>query len=190
LSNTTAPFARPSRLLYTLKLYGHRAPHFLQAPALLPSLLAILLLDAQYLKLTHPHSAAQAIMSLVLDSAGPPPHLLQSRAVSWPCPFDSHQYPASTSSPAPMSPRSLQSYMSHIPESPLPSQEANTLPTSSWYGPSISAPECLNHVSLAYFAKSCHSRLIPRVATPHIANMCLRIQRQSHFRPQLPPTTT
>jgi hypothetical protein len=150
LSNTTAPFARPSRLRYTLKLYGHRAPHFLQAPALLPPVLATLLLDAQYLKLTHPHLAALAIMSLVLGNVGPPPHLLQSR-VSWPCPPDSYQYPASTSSPAPMSPRSLQSYMSHVSESPLPSQEVDALPTSSWYGPSISAPECLNHVSPAYF---------------------------------------
>jgi hypothetical protein len=87
-------------------------------------------------------------MSLVLDSVGPPPHLLHSRTPSWPCPYDTHQhqYPASTSSPAPMSPQSLQSYMSHVPESPLPSQEINTLPASSWYSPSVSAPECHSQV--------------------------------------------
>jgi hypothetical protein len=130
-------------------------------------------------------------MSLVLDSVGPPPHLLHSRAESWPCPFDPHPYPASTSPPAPMSPQSLQSYMSHIPESPLPSQEVNHLPTSTWYGPSVSAPDCHNHVSTAsVLAKTRHSPITSRVATPHIANICLHIHRQSLFRhPRLPTTT-
>ncbi|OAK94124.1 hypothetical protein IQ06DRAFT_340637 [Phaeosphaeriaceae sp. SRC1lsM3a] len=93
-------------------------------------------------------------MSLVLDSVGPPPHLLHSRTSSWPCPFDPHGYPAATSSsPTPMSPQSLQSYMSHVPESPLPSQEVNTLPTSTWYGPSVSAPECHSQTGYAAYGQ-------------------------------------
>jgi hypothetical protein len=86
-------------------------------------------------------------MSLVLDGVVPPPHLLQSRSASWPCPYNLHAYPAPGSSPTPMSPQSLHSYMSHMPESPLPSQESNHLPTSGWYGPSVSAPDCHHEVS-------------------------------------------
>jgi hypothetical protein len=115
---------------------------FLRASALSPSSLPILLLGRRLvLEALTPHRAAQAIMSLVFDSVGPPPHLLQSRPLSWSNPYVFQEYPASTSSPAPMSPKSLQNYTSYVPESPLPSQEVNNLPASSWYSPSVSAPE-------------------------------------------------
>jgi hypothetical protein len=80
-------------------------------------------------------------MTLALDCAGPPPHLLQGKSDSWPCPYNPHEYPAPESSPSPMSPQSLQSYMSNMSDSPLSSQELNHLPSSSWYGPSVSAPD-------------------------------------------------
>ncbi|KAH7066172.1 hypothetical protein BKA63DRAFT_426012 [Paraphoma chrysanthemicola] len=73
-------------------------------------------------------------MSIVLDALAFPPHLLQNKSVSWPYPYD----PPAT----PMSPQPLQSYMSQVPdESPSPSQEINSIPTSAWYSPSLSAPE-------------------------------------------------
>ncbi|EMD69503.1 hypothetical protein GGP41_001340 [Bipolaris sorokiniana] len=90
-------------------------------------------------------------MSITLECAIPPPHLFQSRPSSWQSPYHSHTYPASTSSPAPMSPQSLQPSMSHLPESPLPSHEAIHVPASAWYGPSISAPECSSETSYASY---------------------------------------
>ncbi|KAH7347037.1 hypothetical protein BKA66DRAFT_310934 [Pyrenochaeta sp. MPI-SDFR-AT-0127] len=90
-------------------------------------------------------------MSLVLEAAIPPPHLPQSRSASWPCPYPLHDYPASVSSPTPMSPQSLHSYMPRMPESPLPSQEMHSLPTPGWYGPSISAPESHHETSYATY---------------------------------------
>lgn len=117
-------------------------------------------------------------MSLVLESAIPPHHLLPSRSSSWPCPYTSHDYPAPASSPAPMSPQSLQSYMSHMPESPVPSQEIHSLPSSGWYGPSISAPEC--HTEVGSSVPSLHGLLTcsSRPPTPHSGNICLRILQQ------------
>jgi hypothetical protein len=121
-------------------------------------------------------------MSLALDGLGPPPHLLQTKSVSWPCPYYPHDYPASASSPAPMSPQSLQSYMSHMPESPSPAQDISSLPTSTWYGPSVSAPDCQNQVRtllLPLLAKKTSSltQFTLRVATPHMANICLHMHR-------------
>jgi hypothetical protein len=88
-------------------------------------------------------------MSLLLEASIPPPHLLQSRSASWSSPYIPQHYPAPASSPAPMSPQSLHSYMSQISESPLPSHEVNSLPTSGWYGPSIPAPECHSEVCIS-----------------------------------------
>ncbi|KAL5113237.1 hypothetical protein ACEQ8H_008891 [Pleosporales sp. CAS-2024a] len=105
-------------------------------------------------------------MSLILDSAGPPPHLLPSRSVPWPHPYDlpDCECPAASSSPAPMSPQSLQSYMTHVTDRPLPSQEVNGLPTSTWYNPSVSAPEC--HAQTGYAA---YAHYLP----PHTASITL-----------------
>ncbi|KAI2480463.1 hypothetical protein Ptr902_08644 [Pyrenophora tritici-repentis] len=88
-------------------------------------------------------------MSIIFESSIPPPHLLQNKTVAYPSAYHSHHYPAPASSPAPMSPQSLHSYMSHLSESPLPSQELTSLPTSGWFGPSLSAPECHNETSYA-----------------------------------------
>jgi hypothetical protein len=90
-------------------------------------------------------------MSITLECAIPPPHLFQSRTLSWQSPYHSHTYPAPASSPAPVSPQSLQSSMSRLPESPLPSQDALHVPASAWYGPSISAPECSSETSYASY---------------------------------------
>ncbi|KAG9194365.1 hypothetical protein G6011_04400 [Alternaria panax] len=88
-------------------------------------------------------------MSLVLESAILPPHLLQDKPTSWPSPYHPQYYPAPGSSPASMSPQSLHSYMPRQSGSPLPSQELNSQPTSGWYVPSISAPECHSETSYA-----------------------------------------
>jgi hypothetical protein len=86
-------------------------------------------------------------MSIILEGAILPPHHLQDKsASSWPSPYHPQYYPAPASSPGTMSPQSLHSYMSRLPESPLPSQELNGQPTPGWYGPSISAPECHSEV--------------------------------------------
>ncbi|KAF2822476.1 hypothetical protein CC86DRAFT_448249 [Ophiobolus disseminans] len=111
-------------------------------------------------------------MSLLLDAAGPPPHLHQIKSVSWPSPYNPHDYPAPASSPGPMSPQSLQSYMSHMSESPLPSQEINHLPTSSWYGPSVSAPECHNQNGYAAYGQ-----YLP----PHTSSIALSQPAPYHY---------
>ncbi|CAO2649756.1 Nn.00g010480.m01.CDS01 [Neocucurbitaria sp. VM-36] len=92
-------------------------------------------------------------MSLVLEGAIPPPHLLQSRSASWPYPFHSHDYPAPASSPTSMSPQSLHSYLSRMPGSPVPSQEFHNMPASGWYGPSIPAPECHSEPNYASYGQ-------------------------------------
>lgn len=89
--------------------------------------------------------ASWQAMSLVLEGAVPPPHLLQSASTSAVYSYPSPDYPAQASSPAPMSPRSLHTYFSRLSGSPLQS-ELDVLPTSTWYGPSISAPEAHNQV--------------------------------------------
>lgn len=125
-------------------------------------------------------------MSLVLEGAIPPSHLLQSRSASWPCPYPLHDCPASDSSPTPMSPQSLHSYMPRMPESPLPSQEMHSLPASGWYGPSISAPECHHEVCSPLALLRLLLTCFPRRATPHLVNLCLRIPRPSlSLRPRL-----
>ncbi|KAF1940144.1 hypothetical protein EJ02DRAFT_467613 [Clathrospora elynae] len=91
------------------------------------------------------------VMSIILDGPVPPPHLLQNRSASWPIPYHPHDYPAPALSPASMSPQPLHSYMSHMAEIPLPSQEVNSLPNSSWYSPSIPAPECHSETSYASY---------------------------------------
>ncbi|KAF2032884.1 hypothetical protein EK21DRAFT_86889 [Setomelanomma holmii] len=92
-------------------------------------------------------------MSLALDGADPPSHLLQSKTLSWPCPYNPHDYPAHASSPTPMSPQSLQSYMSSVPESPLPQQDVNSLPSTGWYRPSVSAPDGQNESGYATYGE-------------------------------------
>ncbi|KAF1916548.1 hypothetical protein BDU57DRAFT_516723 [Ampelomyces quisqualis] len=154
----------------------------LHPAALFPHSLPILLRGGPLVLEAHtPHAAAQAIMSLVLDTVGPPPHLVYSRTPSWPCPNDTHQYPASTSSPAPMSPRSLPSYMSHVPESPLPSQEINNLPASSWYSPSVSAPDC--HIQSDYAA---YGQYMP----PHTSSITLSPPTSTYTYLGKPPLST
>ncbi|KAF2875780.1 hypothetical protein BDV95DRAFT_674876 [Massariosphaeria phaeospora] len=82
-------------------------------------------------------------MPVVLEGAVPPPHLhLTPRSWS----YSPHKYSVPpTSSPIPMSPDSLPSYMPHHHlhhENSLPSQDLPGLPTSGWYGASIPAPDC------------------------------------------------
>jgi hypothetical protein len=114
-------------------------------------------------------------MSITLECAIPPPHLFQSRTLSWQSPYHSHTYPAPASSPAPVSPQSLQSSMSRLPESPLPSQDALHVPASAWYGPSISAPECSSEV--------CTSFLLPEWLLTCIHVDQLRLIQQLHDAP-------
>ena len=86
-------------------------------------------------------------MSIILEGAILPPHHLQDKsASSWPSPYHPQYYPALASSPGTMSPQSFHSYNPRLPESPLPSQELNCQPTTGWYAPSISAPECHSEV--------------------------------------------
>ncbi|KAH8716747.1 hypothetical protein GQ44DRAFT_660264 [Phaeosphaeriaceae sp. PMI808] len=126
-------------------------------------------------------------MSLVLDGAGPPPHLLQSKSsVSWPCSYNPHEYPAPTSPPAPMSPQSLHSYMSHLPESPLSSQELSNLPTSTWYGPSVSAPDCHNQVRTARNGYTAYGQYM----TPQTSSMTLSSNTASYSYAGKAPMST
>lgn len=90
-------------------------------------------------------------MSIILEGAILPPHLLQDKPASWPSPYYPQYYPAPGSSPPSMSPQSHHSYMPHLPESPLPSQDLNSQPTPGWC-PSISAPE--------YHSEVCTSPLL------------------------------
>jgi hypothetical protein len=189
LINTTAPFARPSRT--TVQLDELRQPctaSSLKNPHCSLRLWLFSSRQSPVLEAHPPQPAAQAIMSLVLDSVGPPPHLLQSRTPEWHYPYAVHYgYPASSSSPAPMSPQSLQSYMPHGPETPIPSQELSSLPTSTWCSPSVSAPECYAQVRAVY-SRSVLSAHIPtsRVATPHM-DICRRtpLPLPCHHRPHL-----
>jgi hypothetical protein len=82
-------------------------------------------------------------MPAVLESAVPPPHLHLTTKASWPSSYStSHKFSTPpTSSPIPMSPESMPGYLPHLHDSQLPTHELAALPTSGWYGASISAPD-------------------------------------------------
>lgn len=75
----------------------------------------------------------------------PPPHLQLATTSPWP-PYNTHCYPPTASSPTPMTPESLTSYVPRLHDSPLPSQEAGGVPSSGWFGHSIPAPDAQNEV--------------------------------------------
>ncbi|KAH7092630.1 hypothetical protein FB567DRAFT_435181 [Paraphoma chrysanthemicola] len=83
-------------------------------------------------------------MSVVIDALAFPPHLLQNKPASWPYQYD----PPAT----PMSPQPLQSYMSQMPDESAPSRETDSTSTSTWYSPSLSAPEGLAQVRIGPLA--------------------------------------
>ncbi|CAN9230774.1 unnamed protein product [Alternaria alternata] len=102
-------------------------------------------------------------MSIILEGAILPPHLLQDKPASWPSPYYPQYYPAPGSSPPSMSPQSHHSYMPHLPESPLPSQELNSQPTPGWCA-SISAPEYHSETSYVSY---------PNYVPPHTSTINL-----------------
>jgi hypothetical protein len=127
-------------------------------------------------KLLHIQPAKPSVMSIILEGSIPPPHLLQARsASSWPSPpYYPHDYPASASSPIPMSPRSLHSYMNRPPGSILPTQELHNLSTSGWCGPSIPASEYQSDVcTFTLVARSATNIQLFRPAMLHTASSCL-----------------
>ncbi|KAF2263030.1 hypothetical protein CC78DRAFT_581913 [Lojkania enalia] len=82
-------------------------------------------------------------MPAVLEGAVPPPHLHLTTKSSWSSSYNPLKFPVPpTSSPAPMSPESLPSYIPHLHGSPLSSQDLGGLPTSGWFGASLTAPDC------------------------------------------------
>ena len=90
--------------------------------------------------------AQSVTMPAILESAVPhPPHLHLSTASPW-SPYNSHCYGSSASSPTPMTPESLNTFVPRLHDSPLPSQEA--VPSSNWFGTSVSAPDAQNEVRL------------------------------------------
>ncbi|KAF2124433.1 hypothetical protein P153DRAFT_379528 [Dothidotthia symphoricarpi CBS 119687] len=103
-------------------------------------------------------------MSVGHESAVPAPHLSQIRSTSWPSPYSPHDYPTFYSTPMPVSPESLQSYMPHTSKSPIPLQDMSTLPTSGWYGAATSATEC--HIESGY---NLYDQYIP----PHTSSITL-----------------
>jgi hypothetical protein len=78
-------------------------------------------------------------MSLKVEDAVSPPHLFQGRSATWPSSYNS-QACSLGSSPAPKSPQPAHPYMDRMHESPMSSDNINSLPTSGWYDPSIMAP--------------------------------------------------
>jgi hypothetical protein len=85
-------------------------------------------------------------MPILLEGAVPPPHLHLTTKSSWPSPYSQIRFPTPpTSSPVPMSPESLHSYVPHLHEN-LPSQELAPLPSSGWYDATIPAPDVSNEV--------------------------------------------
>lgn len=105
-------------------------------------------------------------MALLLESVLPSSHPVQSRPASRSPPYTTYDYPAPYPSPALMSPQSLHSYMSRLPESPLPSQEINHLPASGWYGPSISAPNYHSETSYTTYAQYMAPQTSPTTVLP------------------------
>ncbi|KAK7186754.1 hypothetical protein PSPO01_07288 [Paraphaeosphaeria sporulosa] len=91
-----------------------------------------------------PASGTVVTMPAILESAvPPPPHLQLSTTSPWPS-YSSHCYGSSASSPTPMTPESLTTFVPRLHDSPLPTQEAP--PSSSWFGASVSAPDAQNEV--------------------------------------------
>lgn len=83
-------------------------------------------------------------MPALLESAvPPPPHLQLSTTSSWPS-YSSHCYGSSASSPTPMTPESLTTFVPRLHDSPLPTQEIP--PPSNWFGASVSARDAQNEV--------------------------------------------
>lgn len=90
--------------------------------------------------------AQSVTMPALLESAvPPPPHLHLSTNSPWPS-YNSHCYGSSASSPTPMTPESLNTFVPRLHDSPLPSQEA-VPPSSTWFGTSVSAPDVHSEVS-------------------------------------------
>lgn len=80
----------------------------------------------------------------------PPPHLHLTTKSSWHASYSPLKFNgAPTSSPAPMSPESLHSYIPHHHDSPLPSQDLGRVPNSGWFAASIPAPDCHNDTAYA-----------------------------------------
>jgi hypothetical protein len=72
----------------------------------------------------------------------PPPHLHLITKASWHSAYNPLKFNAApTSSPTPMSPESLHSYIPHHHDSPLPSQDLGGVPTSGWFAASVPAPD-------------------------------------------------
>ncbi|KAL6707025.1 hypothetical protein ACN47E_004975 [Coniothyrium glycines] len=93
-------------------------------------------------------------MSLVLDNTTPSTTLLLPGRAPWPSPYSAQNTYTPDSSPAPMSPTSLPPYLSHLPATSIPSQDVDHVPSSSWYNPSILAPECteeLHYTSYSHY---------------------------------------
>ncbi|KAF1930593.1 uncharacterized protein M421DRAFT_3630 [Didymella exigua CBS 183.55] len=77
-------------------------------------------------------------MSLKVEDVGPPPHLFSGRSATWPSSYTS-QACSLGSSPALKSPEQPHTY-SRMHENPMSSRNTiNSLPTTGWYEPSISA---------------------------------------------------
>lgn len=113
-------------------------------------------------------------MALLLESALPSSHPVQSRSASHSPPYTTYDYPASNTSPVLMSPQSLHSYLSRLPEATVPSQDINNIPASGWYGPSISAPSY--HTETGY---ATYGQYVP----PHTSSMNI-LPSASSFRYQ------
>ncbi|KAF2848493.1 hypothetical protein T440DRAFT_166712 [Plenodomus tracheiphilus IPT5] len=109
-------------------------------------------------------------MALSLESAPPSSRTVLSRPASRSSPYTIYDYPAPNPLPVLMSPQSLHSYLSHLPETQATSQELDSLPVSGWYGPSISAPNYHGETSYATYGQ-----YIP----PHTSSMSI-----------LPPAST
>ncbi|ORY08068.1 hypothetical protein BCR34DRAFT_14992 [Clohesyomyces aquaticus] len=91
-------------------------------------------------------------MPAVLEGAVPPPHLHLTGKSSWHSSYSPIKYPIiPSSSPLPMSPESLPPYIPQLHENPLPPQDLGGLPSSSWFGPSVPAPEVQNESGYSQF---------------------------------------
>ena len=131
--------------------------------------------------------APLSVMSMVHEVAAPPPHLLQNRSPSWSTSLPSYNYFTTPLSPVPMSPQSLHSYMSRVPESPVPPHGLHNLPTSGWFGSSILAHDSHNEVCIALTLLSRPCAQSFRTLSLHMITMYLHTPHRSICQhPHLP----